>query len=244
MFGVFFQILSLVRAVARESVRFPWRGREILSLIDSLGVQSLPIIVIATAAAGLVTTNEIAWHMNSALQTVSMIPGFTGQFIFRELGVVIPAFLMISKVGASLTAEIGSMKITEQLDALKMLKIDPVAYLVFPRWIACTVSLICLTLVSLAVTLLCAMLAAMARYHFNFMEYSNALLQFVRTSDVICAIVKSAVFGAVIPLISCAYGFRCQGGSQGVGEATTQSVVTSTLVVIVLDFLLTTLFVF
>ena len=80
----------------------------------------------------MVVTNEIAYHMDLALHTVSMIPGFTGQFILRELGIAIPALLLVAKVGAAITAEVGSMKVTEQIDALKLLGIDPISYLVFP----------------------------------------------------------------------------------------------------------------
>ena len=109
--------------------------------------------MISTAFAGLVVTNEIAWHMDRALHTVAMIPGFTGQFILRELGIAIPALLLVAKVGASITAEVGSMKVTEQIDALKLLGIDPINYLVFPRFIASIFSGACLVLIAAGVTL-------------------------------------------------------------------------------------------
>jgi phospholipid/cholesterol/gamma-HCH transport system permease protein len=231
--------IRLLGACIAQLTQLPWRGREIVRLTTEMGVESFPIIGLATAAAGLVTTNEMAWHMNVALHDNSMIPGFSGQFIFRELGVVVPAFLIISKVGASLTAEIAVMKGTEQLDALKMLKISTLQYLIFPRWVASILSVICLTLLSLSVTLAFAMLTAVLKLNFNVAEYLTTLQKFLGARDVIGAIVKSAAFGAVIPIISCIYGMESDGGAQGVGEATTQSVVTSTLAVIVLDFVLT-----
>lgn len=219
-----------------------WRWREILIQIVQIGWGSLPIISISTAFAGLVVTLEIAWHMREALSNISMVPGFTGQFILRELAIAIPALLVVSKVGASITAEVGSMKITEQLDALKLLGIDPISYLVFPRWIASMLSLACLTAVSIAITLFCAMIVATVQLNFSFMEYLNNLRQFVGPKDVLCALTKSIVFGSVIPVISCAYGFRCRGGAEGVGSATTNSVVASTIAVITLDFILTYFF--
>jgi len=219
--------------------KFDLRWREVLKATYDIGVGSLPIISVATAFAGIVVTNEIAWHMDQALHTTQMIPGFTGQFILRELGVAIPAFLVISKVGASITAEIGSMKVTEQIDALKLLKINPVAYLVFPRWIACIISLFCLTLISISITLLCAVVVSVMKYNFNVIEYANMLRKFLEPIDIACAAVKALTFGAVIPLISCAYGLRCEGGAEGVGTATTNSVVASTIAVIVLDFVIT-----
>jgi phospholipid/cholesterol/gamma-HCH transport system permease protein len=180
--------------------------------------------------------------MDKALHTVTMIPGFTGQFILRELGIAIPALLIVSKVGASITAEVGSMKVTEQIDALKLLGIDPVDYLVFPRFVASIFSTACLVVIASWVTLACAILIATTQYGFGFGEYTNALRHFVGLKDIACMTVKGVVFGAVIPVIACGYGFRCRGGAEGVGTATTNSVVASTMAVITLDFALTFIF--
>ena len=236
------EIFLLFGATFRELFRTPWRWHDIFSQIVAIGVNSLPIIIVATAFAGLVMTNEIAWHMDQALHTVQMIPGFTSQFILRELGISIPALLLVSKVGASITAEVGTMKITDQIDALKLLGIQPMRYLVFPRFIACIVANTCLTLLASAVTLFFAMWIAVARYNFSFLEYLNAAGHFLTYKDITCALVKGSIFGGVVPIISCGYGFTCQGGAQGVGSATTNSVVTSTITVIFLDFILTFLF--
>lgn len=232
----------LLRQTLRALARGCWRWPETLEMVVQLGIGSLPIIVIATVFAGMVITNEIAWHMDQALHTVQMIPGFTGQFILRELGIAIPALLLVSKVGASITAEVSSMKVTEQIDALKLLRIDPVQYLVVPRFVATIFSAACLTLVAIAVTLGCALAIAVAHFNFSALEYMAALRHFVKISDLLAALVKGMVFGAVIPIVSCSYAFRCRGGAEGVGTATTNSVVMSTLAVIFLDFVLTYLF--
>lgn len=236
------EILSLFASTLAQGRRWPWRWSEIVSAMVQIGVGSVPIIAVSTAFAGLVVTHEIAWHMDAALHTVSMIPGFTGQFILRELGIAIPSLLLVAKVGASITAEVGSMKITEQIDALRLLRIDPVRYLVFPRFIASILSVACLTLISIGVTLTCAIWVAVNHYNFSVLEYVNALRHFVGVKDLVCALVKGIVFGSIIPIVSCAYGFRCKGGAQGVGSATTNAVVSSTIVVIVLDFVLTYFF--
>ena len=219
-----------------------WRPSEISDQIVKIGVGSLPIITVSTVFAGLVVTNEIAWHMDHALHTITMIPGFTGQFILRELGIAIPALLIVAKVGAAITAEIGSMKVTEQIDALRMLRVDPIDYLVLPRWMASIFACACLVLIASGVTLACAILIAITKYNFGFGEYLNALRHFVGTKDLLCAVTKGVVFGSVIPIISCTYGFRCRGGAEGVGTATTNSVVASTIAVILLDFILTFVF--
>lgn len=220
----------------------PWRVPELMKQIVELGIGSLPIILISTVFAGMVITHEIAWHMERALHSLSMIPGFTGLFIIREMGVAIPAMLMISKVGASITAEISTMKITEQLEALRLLKIDLTEYLLFPRWLASILAMVSLTLFSICVTMFFAVLIAVIHFHFNTMEYINNLRQFVDITDLFLAFTKALVFGAVFPVISAAYGLRARGGAQGVGNATTESVVTSTVVIICLDFCITFLF--
>lgn len=220
-------------------IKGPYRVREIVQHMYSIGVLSLPIITISTAFAGFVVTSELAHQMDTALHTVEMLPGFSGQFVLRELGIVIPALLLVSKVGAATTAEVGSMKVTEQIDALRLLQIDPIEYLVYPRFIASIVVITCLTLISIFVTLSCAIAVAVLNYNFSTLEYINALMHFVSSMDLVCALVKGMVFGAVVPIISCFYGFNCAGGAEGVGAATTNSVVTSTILVIILDFMLT-----
>lgn len=232
----------LLRAVLIRLPRRPWRRHEIAISVVHIGIGSMPIITIATAFAGLVVTNEIAWHMREALGTISMIPGFTAQFILRELGIAIPALLLTAKVGASITAEVGTMKVTEQIDALRLLGIDPVDYLVFPRFVASVFATACLTLFAVAVTMGCAISVAIVRYNFSILEYLNAVRHFIGLADIVCALVKGMVFGGIIPIISCAYGFRCKPGAEGVGTATTNAVVASTIAIILLDFVLTYLF--
>lgn len=233
------EVLYLLARTLLTCVKGPYRPREILGYMYSIGIGSLPIIVISTAFAGFVVTSELAHQMDMALHTVEMLPGFSGQFVFRELGIVIPALLLVSKVGAATTAEVGSMKVTEQIDALRLLQIDPIEYLVYPRFVASVVVITCLTIISIFVTLSCAIALAVLRYGFSTLEYLNALSHFVTSMDLVCALVKGMVFGAVVPIISCFYGFNCSGGAEGVGSATTNSVVTSTIIVIILDFLLT-----
>lgn len=237
-----FLALKLGGEVVLRLNRRPWRWTEIGHHVAHMGVGSLPTVLIATAFAGAVLTQEIAWHMNRALSTLAMIPGFTGQFILRELGVAIPALLLVSKVGASTTAEVGTMRVTDQIDALKLLRIDPIDYLVFPRVIAAAITGVCITLFAVIVTLVCATAVAVLSYNFLLFEYLNALRHFVTLGDLGTAIVKGTLFAITIPLIACAYGLRCRGGAQGVGDATTQAVVSSTVVIITLDFLLTFVF--
>ncbi len=219
-----------------------WRWHEINRSIVQIGFGSLPLISVSTAFAGMVVTQEMAWHMDKALHNTSMIPGLSGQFIFRELGIAIPALLLVSKVGAAMTAEIGSMKLTEQIDALKLLGINPIGYLVFPRYIAGIICGASLTLAAIFVTLLFSMLLTTVRYNFTSLEYLTLLKHFITLKDLICALVKGTVYISVIPIIASSYGLRCEGGAEGVGTATTNAVVSATIAIILLDFILTYLF--
>ena len=201
----FLEMYSLFYATMIRLFRFPWRVGEINKSIVQIGIGSLPIITIATAFAGVVITNEMAYHMDLALHSVTMIPGVTRQFILRELGIVIPALLMVAKVGASITAEIGSMKVTEQIDALRLLGIDPVSYLVFPRFVASIISTVCMTMFAIGITVLCAVAVATTQLGFGAGEYLNILRQYVAADDIALALAKAVVFGSIIPIVSCSY---------------------------------------
>ncbi len=237
-----YEVLLILTSTLKICCLGPRRRKDIIKQMSVMGVESLPIIVIATAFAGLVVTSEISFHMDLALHSNDMIPGFSGQFIFRELGIAIPALLLVAKIGASTTAEVATMKITEQLDALKVLKVDLIEYIVYPRFLASIVITACLTMISIFVTITCGIIYAVINHNFGLGEYLNNLAPFIGFTDILCALVKGCVFGAITPIISCFYGFNSEGGAEGVGLATTNSVVASTVLIIVFDFLLTYIF--
>lgn len=217
----------------------PFRIRDIVHQLYFVANQSAPIIVFCVTFAAIVTIIEAAFHMQMVVHNASMVPGFAALLILRELGVVIAALLVTSRVGAGIAAEVGSMQITEQVDALKMLGIDPVRFLVVPRFVACVLGCVILTVFSNAVCLYGAMLVSTVKLGFTSGEFLIHMNRFVQFKDLIFALIKGAVFGSVIPVISCYYGFRCQAGAEGVGLATTNSVVTSSVAIIFLDFVLT-----
>lgn len=214
------------------------RVRDVIHQLYFVANQSAPIIVFCVSFAAVVTIIEAAFHMKMVVSNASMVPGFAALLILRELGVVIAALLVTSRVGAGIAAEVGSMQITEQVDALKMLGIDPVRFLVVPRFVACVLGVVVLTVFSNAVCLYGAMLASTVKLGFTSGEFVMHMDRFVQFKDLIFALVKGAAFGAVIPVIACFYGFRCQAGAEGVGLATTNSVVASSVAIIFLDFIL------
>jgi phospholipid/cholesterol/gamma-HCH transport system permease protein len=220
----------------------PFRTKDTLVQLEFVAWQSLPVILFCVCFAAGVTIIESSFHMKIVVQNDSLVPGFASLLILRELGVVVSSLLLTSRVGAGLAAEVGSMQITEQIDALRMLGIDPIRFLVVPRLVACILGGLILSLIANLVCLYCAMLVTEAKLGYSSGMFLTGMRAFVDFRDLIFAMIKGAVFGAVIPLVSCFFGFRCQSGAEGVGLATTNSVVVASVSIIILDFCLTYLF--
>jgi phospholipid/cholesterol/gamma-HCH transport system permease protein len=192
--------------------------------------------------AAAVTIIESSFHMKIVVQNDALVPGFASLLILRELGSVTAALLLASRVGAGLAAEVGSMQVTEQVDALRMLGIDPVRFIVVPRFVACVLAGLALAAIANLACLYCAMLVSVVKLGYTAGGFIAAMRTFVRFRDLVFACVKGAAFGSVIPLVSCYFGFRCKPGAEGVGQATTNSVVVSSVAIIGIDFALTFLF--
>lgn len=234
----FSAFMNMVLQTMVGVVSRPFRLKEIMKQIYFVGNGSLPIIVFCVSFAAIVTILESSFHMKLVIQNDSMVPGFAAMLILREIGAVVPALLLTSRVGAGISAEVGSMQITEQIDALRMLGIDPVRYIVVPRFVACVIGGTLLTIVANMVCIYCAVLVSNAYLGFTPGMFLTSMTRFVQFQDLIFAIIKGAAFGAVIPLICCYYGFNCKPGAEGVGNSTTSSVVASSVAIIVLDFIL------
>ncbi len=214
------------------------RFKDITQQFYYISNQSLWIIVFCVSFASIVIVIESSFHMKLVIKNDALVPGFATLLILRELGVILAALLLTSRVGAGITAEVGSMKITEQIDALKMLNIDPIQFIVVPRLIACIMAGICLTVISNATCLLGAMLVSHFKLGYTYGTFLSVMSRFVGMNDFLLAIIKGTIFGAVIPLTSCYFGLHCRPGAEGVGISTTNSVVTSSVAIIVLDFIL------
>lgn len=222
--------------------RPPVRLKETIQQLFFVANGSLVIVVFCVCFAAMVTILESSFHMKIVIQNDSMVPGFATMLILRELGSVVTALLLTSRVGAGMSAEVGLMKITEQIDALKMLGIDPVQYLVVPRFFACVLGATILTIIADMTCIYSALIISDAYLGFTPSMFMTAMKRFVEFKDLIFSILKGAAFGTVIPLISCYYGFRCKPGAEGVGSATTNSVVASSVAIIVIDFILSYIF--
>ncbi|MGE3975691.1 MAG: MlaE family ABC transporter permease [Bdellovibrionales bacterium] len=200
--------------------------------------QSAPIVAFCVCFASIVTIIEAVYHMQIVIGDVSMVPGFASLFILREMGVAIACLLVTSRVGAGIAAELGSMTVTEQIDALKMLGIDPIQFLVVPRLVACVLGCALLSILANGLCLLGAALVSQHLIGYTVGEFLVAMRRFVEFKDILFPILKGAAFGAAIPLIACYFGLKCKSGAEGVGQATTNSVVTASVAIIILDFIL------
>lgn len=243
-FGPVFEFLELVFDTAVGIITPPYRWKDVFKQLDFVIVQSAPVVVFSVSFAAIVTIIEASFHMKLVIKNDALVPGFAALLILRELGAVVSALLVTSRVGAGLAAEVGTMKVTEQVDALRMLGINPVKFLVVPRFLACVIGGLVLSLIANLVCLYCAMLVSQVQLGYSSGAFIVAMRSFVSFQDLIFAGIKGAVFGSVIPLFSCFYGFRCKSGADGVGTATTQSVVTTSVAIIVLDFILGYIFSF
>lgn len=212
------------------------RINESMSQLHFVANGSLFIVVFCVCFAAVVTILESSFHMRLVIQNDSMVPGFAAMLILRELGAVVTALLLTSRVGAGMAAEVGTMKVTEQIEALQMLGIKPVSYLLLPRLFACVVGCVILTVIANMACLFCAMLVSQHYLGFTSGMFLSSMSRFVQFNDIIFAMIKAAAFGAVIPIVACYFGFRCRAGAEGVGQATTQSVVVTSIAIIVIDF--------
>jgi phospholipid/cholesterol/gamma-HCH transport system permease protein len=220
----------------------PFRVRDTFRQIHFVANESVFIICFCVASAAMVTIIESSFHMKMVIQNDSMVPGFASMLILRELGSVVMALLVTSRVGAGLAAEVGSMQVTEQVDALRMLGINPIRFIVVPRFVACLIAGVILSLIANLFCLYVAMLVSTFKLGYTAGGFVTAMRTFVHFQDLVFAGIKGGAFGAVIPLFSCFYGFRCKAGAEGVGLATTNSVVSTSVAIIVIDFVLSYVF--
>lgn len=241
------------RALARLAFKVSWgsyrqvfgmrfRFRDTVGQMFALGVESLPVLMLALTFISLMMILEFSFHMKLVLRQDSLVPAFSTVLMVRELGPVVTCLLLASRIGAGIAAEIGTMKITEQLDALRLLSIDPVEYLAIPRFFGSVFAAVSLSVVSVGVAILAGAAIGSVQLGYTLPQFFNTMFIFTRFSDFLACLVKAAAFGAVIPLVAAHQGLRCGGGAEGVGQAATAAVVDSSIYIIALDFIVTYLF--
>ena len=235
------ELADLGWQVVQQMFRGPYERAAIVAQFETVGVRSLSIVGITSLFIGMVL----------ALQTAYSLEEFGGKLfigkvvslsLVRELAPVMMSLMVGGRVGAGIAAELGTMKVTEQIDALRALATNPVRKLVFPRVFATTFMFPLLTVISCAVGILGGLVIATGSLHLDASFYMRSVITTVKYNDLSSGVGKTFFFGFAIGLIACYNGLRTTGGADGVGRSTTVTVVAGAITVLIMDFFLTKLF--
>lgn len=222
-------------------VRPPFYGRIFLRHLVEIGYFSLPVVALTAVFTGMVLalqsyTGFARFNAEGAVANVVVLS------ITRELGPVLAGLMVAGRIGAAFAAEIGTMRVTDQIDALTTLSTNPMKYLVAPRLLAGVVALPFLVVVADILGVMGGWLIGTTKLGFGSAGYLRATMDFLEVMDVVSGLVKAAVFGFVITLMGCWCGYNSRGGAQGVGAATTTAVVSASILILALDYILTEMF--
>lgn len=233
---------SLAGRAIRNIFRAPHYTDDIALQMDAIGVGSLPIVILTGFFSGLVITMQMsrALAQYGATDQVGQIVSIT---LVRELGPVLTALLVAGRNASGIASELGSMKVTEQIDAMRALGTDPIQKLVTPRMIATCVMLPMLTIIADFVGIFGGYVIAYLTLGLTTSQYWNNAYQALQYNDIVQGLLKPFVFAFIISIVGCFYGLRTTGGTQGVGRATTEAVVVASVWVFVVTSLLTRIFV-
>jgi phospholipid/cholesterol/gamma-HCH transport system permease protein len=227
------------RSARHRKVRFGFAA--MVSQIVRIGVRSLFIISLVSGAIGLILALQLAPPLDQFGQR-EMVANIIGVAILRELGPLIAAVVLTGFAGAAIAAELGTMVVGEEIEALEAHALNPVRFLVVPRVIAAVVSMTALAIVADIVAITAALLTAMIVLGIPYSTFINNLLQQVKPVDFHTGVLKGAIFGLLIGIIACGNGLKVTGGAAGVGKATTNTVVESIVAIIIADMIFTAIF--
>lgn len=222
-------------------VRPPFYFGRTFEQMISIGYFSLPVVGLTALFTGAALAQQI-YVGGSRFNAESAVAAVTVIAMVRELGPVLGGLMVAGRVSSSMAAELGTMRVTEQIDAMTTLSTDPFKYLIVPRIVASVIVLPLLTIVANIIGVLGGFLIATERLGFNAANYLKVTNQYLETDDVVSSLVKAAVFGFVIALMGCYHGFRSTGGAAGVGRATTNAVVSAFILILFTNLIITVLF--
>ena len=234
--------LLLIQTLGGCFVR-PLRARLVLYELRKTGVQSWFIVSLCALFIGMVLALQSAYQMQKLAAEI-YIASLVALSVVREIGPVITALIVAGRVGSAIAAELGTMKVTEQIDALSTLAVDPVRYLVVPRLIALVIALPLLTLWADALGVLGGFIIGTVKLDILPSLYWELTTRPLVVKDLASGLVKAGIFAILIAVVSCFEGFRADGGAEGVGRATTKAVLSSFILIIAADCLFTAIFYF
>jgi phospholipid/cholesterol/gamma-HCH transport system permease protein len=241
--GAFVTIGKLTRFAGRTIGRAltpPYYPLRLFEQLLQIGWYSLPVVGLTAFFTGAALAQQI-YTGGSRLNAQSAVPSIVVLGIVRELGPVLVGLMVAGRVSSAIAAEIGTMRVTEQLDALATLRTDPYRFLIAPRLFAAVIALPVLVLIANAIGVLGGFLLAIVKLGFNSTAYLERTRDFLEPGDLQMSLFKAGVFGFFIALMGCYHGFRSRGGAAGVGKATTNAVVSAFILILLSNLLITIL---
>ena len=222
-------------------IRPPYYGRMFARALIEIGYFSLPVVALTAVFTGMVLALQ-SYTGFARFSAEGAIANLVVLSVTRELGPVLAGLMVAGRVGAAMAAEIGTMRVTDQIDALTTLSTNPMKYLVTPRLLAASIALPLLVVIADIIGVLGGFIIATAKLGFNPYTYLSNTLAFMQTMDVVSGLVKAAVFGFLVALMGCFFGYNSRGGAEGVGSATTAAVVSASVLILAFDYVLTEMF--
>jgi len=238
-------LLGRIAIFAADTVshlaRPPFYPKEFVQQLGFIGWLSLPVVGLTALFTGGALALQI-YAGGARFNAETVVPSIVAIGIVRELGPVLGGLMVAGRVAASIAAELGTMKVTEQIDALTTLSTHPMKYLTVPRVLAAVVTVPVLVAIGDAIGIMGGFLVGTIRLDFNAAAYMTNTINFLETGDVISGLVKAAVFGFIVATMGCYHGMNSGRGAQGVGRATTQAVVSSSILILASNYVLTEVF--
>ena len=235
------RIVLFIGLTLSHLVRAPFYPMEYLSQMLRIGYFSLPVVGLTTLFTGGALALQI-YSGSARFNAEAVVPQIVAIGIVRELGPVLAGLMVAGRVAASIAAELGTMRVTEQIDALTTLSTNPIKYLVVPRVIAATLSLPLLVAVGNIIGIMGGYLVGTSRLGINEANYINNTIDFLEAGDIASSLAKAAVFGFIVAIMGCYHGYNSGRGAQGVGQATTHAVVSASILILAANYGLTELF--
>jgi len=234
------RIILLFLSVLSWMIRPPWRLRNIFKQMEFVGVRSIFVVVLTGMFTGMVMALQ-GYHGFRMFSAESMVGSAVALGMTRELGPVLTSLMVTARAGSAMAAELGTMKVTEQIDALYVMAANPVQYLIVPRIIAGVIMVPLLTVVSDFVGILGGYFVGVQILNINSGLFVKNMTKMVELNDIYSGLIKAACFGLILSLVGCYKGFNTTGGAEGVGRATTEAVVLASITILISDYFLTAL---
>lgn len=231
------EVFNLMFGIFRSFKSIPKNRNLVLFQMEHIGVNSLPLVVIIALFTGAVAAWQAAYQLKG-IAPISFLGAATSRAIITELGPVLTGIVIAGRVGASIAAELGTMKVTEQIDALEIMAISPVRYLAMPRFVAASFMMPLIVIFANVIAIIGAFIVSNYFLNVSYDVFFQSVKRYFIFYDFIAGLIKTIFFGAVTALLGCHIGLRTEGGAEGVGLSTIRSFVLSAALILILDYVL------